>query len=807
MYQVVFGSSYRMTVLFMLVIEILLVVRLVRTKGFGKDRFWILVLLACSTVCSISDVLCITLAPQSGRLLNYLVNAFFWLSLVFASLVLFRHLEVYTGAKTFESRGTALVAYAPFVLLTVLLVVSYWTGIIFYVDGEGIYHRGPLYLFALAVLGEFYIYASLLQALYRRVSARHKLQAKYFHRVLLYVLPFFAGTVLQAMLSTIPGSNMGLTLTVVLVQLCAQDDLIEENAQANLKYEMILEGLARDFNAVYFADLKTDYIEVVKHNRANNGTKYDERMMVYHAGFDEINRLYCEGAILPEDQEAYLKFSDREVLMALLDDNDRVFHRYHITPNAMGQRNIEFQVAKLNETSDSYEVVMGYRGIDDLIANERAYQEQLEASLEQARIASMGKTNFLRRMSHDLRTPINGIMGMTEIAEHFPNDLEKQAECRAKIREASEYLLSLISDVLDMNKLESGSMELSLEPYDLRHLFQEQTAVATIAANEHHVSFIDETDYEGMAHPWVLCSAQYVKHLVNNITSNAVKYNHEGGKVLAKAEEVAFDGKAVTVRITVSDTGIGMSPEYLEHAFEPFSQEQRDDVRTKYASTGLGLSLVKELVDLMGGTIAVESEEGVGSTFTVELPFEVTEAPAGAAGAAAGAGAGTAGGAGAGAGAGTAGGAGAGAGAAGGDGATALADGAGAGASSVRGMHVLLVEDNDINMEIAQFMLENEGVIVDIAWNGEEAVQAFEQAPAGTYDAIFMDVMMPVMNGHEATRTIRGLDHPDAATVPIFAMTANAFVDDIARSKEAGMNAHITKPLNAEEIIAALRQG
>ncbi len=247
-----------------------------------------------------------------------------------------------------------------------------------------------------------------------------------------------------------------------------------------------------------------------------------------------------------------------------------------------------------------------------------------------------------------------------------------------------------------------------------------------------------------------------------------------------KAEEVALDGETVTLRITVADTGIGMSAEYLEHAFEPFTQEKRDEARTKYASTGLGLSLVKELTDLMGGTISVESEVGVGTTFVVELPLRVAEAPEGAAGAGDAA-------------------ASAGAGAAGVTGAAGAA-----GSPSVRGLHVLLVEDNDINMEIAQFMLENEGVQVDVAWNGEEAVRIFEQAPVGTYDAVFMDVMMPVMDGLTAARTIRALDHPDAATVPIFAMTANAFVDDIARSKEAGMNAHITKPLKAEDIVGAL---
>ena len=780
MLEMIFTSSYSVTVMFMLVIDVILVWRLTRVRGFGKKQRWIFMLLAGAAVCAVADIACVTVHPETQKFAYCLVSGLFVLSLMFVGFVLFRQLEIFAGAETFSRRVSRIIAHIPLIVLFVLIVASCWMGLMFGMEGEGISNRGPFYAASAVMLGCFYPLAALLLAVIRSVKDRTDETRRCLRRALVYVAPVLAGAFVQALFGSVPGANMGLTLTVMLVQLYSQDDIIVENAQANRKYEMMLEGLAKDYNAVYYADLKNDIIEVVKHNRANNGTKYDNRMMTHEAGFDELNGLYCENAIEPADRDAYLKFTDREVMMAALDDYGRVMHRYRVVSNPLGQKNIEFQVAKLNETVDKYEVVMGYRSIDDLIATERKYQEQLEASLEQARVANMGKTNFLRRMSHDLRTPINGILGMFDIAEHYPDDREKLADCRAKAREASEYLLSLINDVLDMSKLESGNMQLVDEVCDLRALFQEQTDIARLTADDHQVAFIDDTDYEGMPHPWVHCSPQHVKHLANNIASNAIKYNREGGKVNVKAEEVALDGEIVTLRITVADTGIGMSAEYLEHAFEPFTQEKRDEARTKYASTGLGLSLVKELTDLMGGTISVESEVGVGTTFVVELPLRVAEAPEGAAGAGDAA-------------------VGAGAGAAGVTGAAGAA-----GSPSVRGLHVLLVEDNDINMEIAQFMLENEGVQVDVAWNGEEAVRTFEQAPAGTYDAVFMDVMMPVMDGLTAARTIRALDHPDATTVPIFAMTANAFVDDIARSKEAGMNAHITKPLKAEDIVGAL---
>ena len=782
MLEMIFASSYNVTVLFMLVIDVLLVWRLTRVRGFGKKHRWIFVLLGGAAVCAAADIACIAFPPDSQKFAYCLVSGLFALSFMFVGFVLFRQLEIFAGVKTFSMRVGRVIAYIPLVVLSALFVVSCCTGLVLGVEDEGFSGTRSYYAASSLLLGCFYPLAALLLAVIRNAKTRTDEMRKYLRRALVYVLPVLAGAVVQAVFRFAPGANMGLTLTVMLVMLYSQDDIIIENAQDNRRYEMMLEGLSRDYNAVYYADLKNDIIEVVKHNRANNGTKYDNRMMTHEAGFDELNDLYCENAIVPADREAYLKFTDREVMMAALDDNGRVMHRYRIVSNPLGQKNIEFQVAKLNETADKYEVVMGYRSIDDLIATERKYQEQLEASLEQARVANMGKTNFLRRMSHDLRTPINGILGMLDIAEHYPDDKEKLADCRAKAREASEYLLSLINDVLDMSKLESGNMQLVDEVCDLRRLFQEQTDVARLAADDHQVAFVDDTDYEGMPHPWVHCSPQHVKHLANNIASNAIKYNREGGRVNVKAEETSFDGETVMLRITVADTGIGMSAEYLEHAFEPFTQEKRDEARTKYASTGLGLSLVKELTDLMGGTISVESEVGVGTTFVVELPLKVAEGPEGADdGGAAGVGAGAAG-------------------VAGAAGAAAAVEGA----PSVRGMRALLVEDNDINMEIAKFMLENEGVQVDMAWNGEEAVHAFEKAPAGTYDAVFMDVMMPVMDGLTAARAIRELDHPDAATVPIFAMTANAFVDDIARSKEAGMNAHITKPLKAEDIVGAL---
>ena len=765
MYEVVFSSSYSLTVLFMLAIDVTLVWRLTHTRGFSSGQYWILVLLAATAMCAAFDVICVLLTPEAGRPMNYVANAMYNISFIFVNFVLFHRLERVAESQTFVNPVFRIVAYLPIVLLVVMLVVSYWTGLLFYVSDEGFYHRGPLYVWMVFVLGNSYIVLAVILAVYRNLKSHTLESREYLKRSVSFVLPILIGITFQAVITTVPGANMGLTFTMILVYLCSQDDIIAANERANARYQKMMEGLAMDFNAVYFVDFKKDTLVVVKHNAANNGTKYDDHLMKRHEGYRDVNKLYCEGAVVPEDREGYMQATSNENLMAQLNERGRMYYRYRVVPNPLDQEHIEMQVVKLNESDDSFEAVLGYRSIDDIIRSEREYQEKLENSLEQARIASLGKTSFLRRMSHDLRTPINGIMGMLDIADHYGNDPERQAECREKTREASEYLLSLINDVLDMNKLESGMMEVEKQVADLRRVFQGQTVIGTMTADDHGVAFIDQSDYEHMPHPWAYCCPSHIEHAVGNIVSNAIKYNHEGGKVLAKVEEVAFDGRIATMRVTVADNGIGMAPEYLEHAFEAFSQEKRDDVRTKYASTGLGLSLVKELVDLMDGTISVESEVGKGTKFTIDLPLEVAEAPEGH------------------------------------DDADALGDD---GEFSVEGMHVLLVEDNDINMEIAEFMLQNEGMTVDEAWNGQEAVDMFEKSEPGTYDVIFMDVMMPVMDGLEASRTIRALSHPDAQSVLIFAMTANAFTDDVARSLEAGMNGHITKPLKIEHILDAL---
>ena len=386
------------------------------------------------------------------------------------------------------------------------------------------------------------------------------------------------------------------------------------------------------------------------------------------------------------------------------------------------------------------------------------YQQKILDSAREAEQANAAKTEFLRRMSHDIRTPINGIMGMLDIADHFPDDMEKQAECRQKVRDASGFLFDLVNDVLDMSKMESGEVTIDEIPFDLRELIAEIGPLVEVQAVEKGLHF--EICSDGLKNTHLIGSPLHLRQILLNIAGNAVKYNKPGGMIKLSSREAASDSKRAVIVFTCEDTGIGMSREFQEHMFEPFTQE-KDSARTTFTGTGLGLSIVKKLVDKMNGKIDVESEKGKGTVFTITLPFLIDLGAS--------------------------------------DNESVSEEKAG----TVKGARIMLVEDNDLNMEIAQFTLENEGAVITKAFNGQEAVDIFEKSEPNSFDAILMDIMMPVMDGIAATKAIRAMDRPDA-DIPIIAMTANAFADDVKRNKEAGMNDQISKPLDARKIISVL---
>ena len=398
--------------------------------------------------------------------------------------------------------------------------------------------------------------------------------------------------------------------------------------------------------------------------------------------------------------------------------------------------------------------------LHELIAQEHEYSERLAESARAAQSANTAKTEFLQRMSHDIRTPINGIRGMVEMGNAFDDDIDKQRECRKKIWTASGILLDLVSEVLDMSKLESGEVELDLRPTDLIELNDEICEMLDRQALDLGVSI--SCDSSRIEHRHVLASQLHLKRLIMNIASNAVKYNKPGGSVKLTYEELSDADGVGTYRIVVTDTGIGMSREFQEHLFEPFSREVQK-LEAQPSGTGLGTVIAKQLTELMGGTLVFDSTMGVGTTCVITLPLSIDfDAQH-----------------------------------------VASADAEDA-AVSLEGLSVLLAEDNELNREIAEFVLEQAGARVTCALDGKQALDAFAGSAPGTFNLILMDIMMPNMNGYEATRAIRQLDRSDAPRIPILAMSANAFTDDVRQSREAGMNDHLAKPIDADKLIRAI---
>ena len=410
--------------------------------------------------------------------------------------------------------------------------------------------------------------------------------------------------------------------------------------------------------------------------------------------------------------------------------------------------------------------IKGYhQDITDTVITRKKQEEelaqvnvQLQRAVEDANRAMAAKSEFLSRMSHDIRTPINAILGMLDIAEKYHEDYARLDDCTHKIRSAANHLLSLVNDVLDMNRLENGQAKLVEAPADLNELVHDCVIMTQTQAERDGLTMT--VDHITVEHNRVRCYALQLRQILINLLSNAVKYNRPGGNITLRADELYCNGKTVTVQYTVRDTGIGMSEEFQQHIFEPFTQEN-PGARTKYTGSGLGLSIVRELVEQMGGTIQLESQLGEGSLFIVTLSFALDTAPA--------------------------------------EDTPAKAP-----AADLQGMRVLVAEDNALNMEITQFMLDELHVAYECAENGAEALCLYKNAPAGHFDAILMDMMMPVMDGTAAAAAIRALPREDAADIPIIALTANVCADVSADAAYADMNDCLFKPVQPSHLQATL---
>ena len=533
-----------------------------------------------------------------------------------------------------------------------------------------------------------------------------------------------------------------------------QEQLQKALDEAKLSNE-IIEAIAKSYQYISRIDIAKDWFEEIANRDAEN-MNYKKSGEVFSG-----NRNVCKKLVAEEYQEAFLKFTDITTLPVRMKNEETIVMEYQMKDG--NWHKLRFIEKKRDKDGNLTHVLCAIRSISDVKKKE---QELLQQVAEARKDAAL-KSRFLSNMSHDIRIPINGIIGMTELADRYPDNPEIQKKCREKLLESARHLVSMVNDILDMNKLETEQFVENDIPFNLAAVLNRVNTDQQMQAGKKKIDYLVDWKKSEMNHMYLMGNPVYIEKLLTVITDNAVKFTKPGGNVSVWCREISEDDERAFYEFGCSDNGIGMSEEFAGHAFEMFSQENKTS-RTQYEGTGLGLAIAKKITERLGGTIEIKSKKNCGTTVTMTIPFKTgvqnlmqytenvnTESTEDI---------------------------------------------------PLEGLHALIAEDNELNLEIAKLMLEETGICVECAADGKEAVAKFEESEPGYYDVIFMDIMMPYMNGWDATRKIRTLQRPDADKIPIIAMSANAFAEDIINSHISGMNWHLTKPIDADKLMTALKE-
>ncbi len=532
-----------------------------------------------------------------------------------------------------------------------------------------------------------------------------------------------------------------------------QEQLQKALDEAKLSNE-IIEAIARSYQYISRIDISKDWFEEIS-NRAAENMNYKKSGEV-----SSENRNTCKMFVAEEYQEAFLKFTDITTLPVRMKNEETIVMEYQMKDG--NWHKLRFIEKKRDKDGNLTHVLCAIRSISDVKKKE---QELLQQVAEARKDAAL-KSRFLSNMSHDIRTPINGIIGMTELADRYPDNPEIQKKCREKLVESARHLVSMVNDILDMNKLETEQFIENDIPFNLAAVLNRVNTDQQMQAGKKKIDYVVDWEKSELNHMYLTGNPVYIEKLLTVITDNAVKFTKPGGNVSVWCREISEDDERAVYEFGCSDNGIGMSEEFAGHAFEMFSQENKTS-RTQYEGSGLGLAIAKKITERLGGTIEIKSKKGCGTTVIMTIPFKTrvqnlmqyTE-----------------------------------------DVNTESTEDI-----PLEGLRALIAEDNELNLEIAKFMLEEKGICVECAADGKEAVEKFAESAPGYYNVIFMDIMMPYMNGWDATRKIRALQRPDADKIPIIAMSANAFAEDIINSHISGMNWHLTKPVDADKLMMALK--
>ena len=538
----------------------------------------------------------------------------------------------------------------------------------------------------------------------------------------------------------------------------------EQLKQSIVENENYAEALLQTANAVYTVDLTNDKLENVYYHEAAFKIENDIQTPRSYSDYcNKRSRYVTEDTlenyrIVDSSFKLLKRFATgaKQVTVEYCETMGKENKPVWLQKTVLMSRDMVYDANTDKESSVVHGIVL-FKNTSDFHEKEQQEKARLQMAYEEADSENRAKTEFMNRMSHDIRTPINGIMGMVDIIRKNRDDREKVDDSLDKIQLSTRHLLELVSDVLDMSKLEAGMFEIHEDVFDMNELMDEVAALVDAQLVESSITHCKHRS--NIQHTALKGSSLQLRRIMVNLLSNAIKYNKSNGTIDTYAEELSCDGTTVWYEFKIVDTGIGMSEEFIkEQLFKPFTQE-KNDARTLYRGTGLGMSIVKALLDKMGGSIEVESQLGEGSTFTFRLPFKVDE-----------------------------------------NAIETKKEEQSSGEQKLEGKQILLVEDNEINMEIAEFYLKELGIVVDKAWNGKEAIDKFEESAPGTYDLILMDIMMPVMGGREAARRIRTLERPDAETVRIYAMTAQVSSESVHKCLASGMNGHIAKPIDESKL-------
>jgi len=541
------------------------------------------------------------------------------------------------------------------------------------------------------------------------------------------------------------------------------DSLLAGFVQINEKREYekrkeALTALGSDYDFIFYADFETNTLTTEYSSDYSRAEV--RRLLKTTLKYDEAISYYAERFVAKNYRPRFIEYASRENIIRHIKEKGSYSLQYKLMENPSGREFFEMHVVPVDDEKNTF--ILGSRCVDSVVKSEAEHRQALEEAnkklqdaLIEAENANASKSEFLSHMSHDIRTPINGICGMLDIAEKRKDDRDKVDDCLRKIRKSSDFLLALLSDCLEMSKLDAQKVSFSYEMFRITDILDYLSNLNMPVAREHNITFLENK--VDIIHDSVKGSPVHVQRILQNIVSNAVKYNRPGGTVGLSLTEKITDGKKSMYHFVIKDTGIGISEEFQKKMFEPFTQEH-GSARTKYNGTGLGMSIVKSLVSQMGGNIECRSKMGEGTEFSVTIPLETI----------------------------------------------VERKNIKKQEFSIEGMNLLIVEDNDLNMEIAQFIADESGAGSDAAFNGKEALDLYLNNPPGTYDAIIMDIMMPEMNGLEATAMIRSSGREDAQTIPVIAMSANAFEEDVSKALAAGMNAHISKPIDQNRMISVI---